>query len=89
MRQDITCEQCPRYTEQYMGREYEALLANKVLDTLTNIYDKGVHFSVLGQDKGYTVNYRPLPPVTPEGKGPYLTVYLESNPNTNGITSMN
>ena len=50
--------------------------------------------SVLGQDKGYTVKYNPLPEGvlrakpegTPEGKGLYLTVYPESSPNTDSIS---
>ena len=41
--------------------------------------------SVLGRDKGYTFKYNPLPEGTPKGKGLYLTVYLESSPNTDII----
>ena len=50
--------------------------------------------SVLGRDEGYMVKYNPLPegvPVakpegTPEGKGLYLTIYPQSNPNTDIIS---
>ena len=49
--------------------------------------------SVLGQYKGYTVNYTPflkeLPRAkleeTPKGKGVYLIVYTEASPNTDII----
>ena len=49
---------------------------------------------VLGQDKGYTVKYNPLPlpfsraksEGTPKGKGLYLTVYPELSPNTDIIS---
>ena len=49
---------------------------------------------ILGQDKGYSVKYRPLaegvfevdPEGTLEGKEQYLTVYPEKIPNTNSLS---
>ena len=48
------------------------------------------NISVLGQDKGFTVKYNPLPEEVPEGapegKGLYVTVYPKLSPNLNIIS---
>ena len=55
---------------------------------------KKINISVLGREEGYAIKYT-LPPEgvsegealgTPEGGGVYLTVYLESSPNTDIIS---
>ena len=41
--------------------------------------------SIIGQDRGYTVKYNPLPDGVPGGESVYLTVYPEPSPNTDII----
>ena len=45
--------------------------------------------SVFGRDKGYTVNYSPLPEGVPKrearGEGLYLTIYPKLSPNMDSV----